>query len=79
MLRLVDTPKDDVLMTEPAGTSPRRRLRKTLFPQAIMKLRRSRWSLHGCLNRLTRKSTPTAYWKNWNPPPYDQPTKLLGR
>ena len=81
MLSLVDTPKDDVLMTEAgwyflAAPTP---ARKTLFRQAIMKLR-----LFQMINaRLSespdaRIDADSVLEELGTLLPYDQPTKLLG-
>jgi NitT/TauT family transport system ATP-binding protein len=81
MLGLVDTPKDDVLMTEAgwyflAAPTP---ARKTLFRQAIMKLR----LFQMVTARLSespdaRIDADSVVEELGTLLPYDQPTKLLG-
>ena len=81
MLGLVDTPKDDVLMTEAgwyflAAPTP---ARKTLFRQAIMKLRLFQM-LTARLSESpdARIDADSVLEELGTLLPYDQPAKLLG-
>ena len=81
MLGLVDTPKDDVLMTEAgwyflAAPTP---ARKTLFRQAIMKLRLFQMvSTQLSESPGARIDADSVLEELGTLLPYDQPTKLLG-
>ena len=80
MLSLVDTPKDDVIMTEVGWyfLAAPATVRKTLFRQAIMKLRLFQM-LTARLNRSRMAaSTPMKFWtSSATLLPYDQPSKLF--
>ena len=80
MLDLVDTPKDDVLMTEAgwyflAAPAP---ARKTLFRQAIMKLRLFRMLTSRLENSADGRVDADSVLKELGTLlPYDQPARLL--
>ena len=67
MLGLVDTPKDDVLMTQLGWyfLAAPRPARKTLFRQAIMKLRLFQMLTARLAAAPEGGSTPTAFWRSW--------------